>query len=338
MKTFNLILSKLKSFTAIEISIAVFLLLLVLTPYFYQKIKKWRADNTLIKNDFGYTDEDGTQYIKYIKFFKYVLFTKYNFGKTLIDFQQNQYILEDVFETPISSIKRFLLRTILIELADYKKTLKRKINQILIGWIGNEYIYLIPKKLTSVFISGTAGFGKSELLKSMLFQFQNIYKEHNKITVISSKPEDWEQCLTYAEDENEILEELKAYENQRFQNSKNKVEQPPTLILIDECHNLNKDCGEYVSKLIKEGRSKNIFVVLATQNSSITSLKNIDTTNITVKIVMRNTQTKASGDTLFDEGVSKQAFYLSQKLGFGWIKTTDKRLGHLIKFYYEKLK
>lgn len=338
MKTFNLIVLKLKSFTAIEISVAVFLLALILISTILKKIKKYRQDNSLIKNDYGYSDKNGVQRIKYIRIFNYILFAKYNFKKTLINFQEEQDILEDVFETQIANIKRFYLRTILIKLADFKLKLKRKRNEILIGWTGDKYLYLTPKQRTTVIISGEMGSGKSQMILSILNQFQNIYKDHNKITIITSKPEDFENSLSYAENEQDILEELTAYENQRFQSSKNKIQQPPTLIIADEVHNLNKEASLIFTKLLKEGRSQNIIMVMGTQNSNIDTLKNIDTTNVSVKLVMRNTQTEASGKSLFNEAIAKKSFYEEKKHGYGWVKSQGFRLGTLIKLYYEEIK
>lgn len=338
MKNFNLVLLKLKGFTAIEISIAVFFLSLVVITVILKKIKKSRLDQALIKNEYGFTDKNGVQKVNYIRFMNYILFTRYNFKKTLINFQEEQEILEDVFESQIAKIKRFYLRTILIKLSDFKLKLKRKRNEILLGWTGDEYLYLTPKQRTTVIISGEMGSGKSQFMKSILNQFQNTYKEHNKITIITSKPEDFESCLTYAENEQDILEELTAYENQRFQSSKNKIQQPPTLIIADEVHNLNKEASQILTKLIKEGRSQNIIIIMGTQNSNIDALKNIDTTNISIKLVMRNTQTEASGKSLFNEAIAKKSFYEEQKHGYGWLKAQGFRLGTLIKLYYEDKK
>jgi hypothetical protein len=333
--TISLIIKKLNQVEPVFYQLALLFLILLLIQYIIQKTKKNRRDSTLLKNGYGY-EENGEQKIKYIKFFKWILFIKYNQGKTLMDFQKEKEVIEDAFQIEISSIKRTILRTILIKTANLKKTLKRKKNQLLIGWTGEEYIYLKERADTSIFISGTMGFGKTILLKSLIAQFKVVYPDFNKISIVSSKPEDFDHCLTYADNEDEILEELITYENQRIEHSKKKIQMSPTLIIFDEVQNITKEMGDALQKLIKQGRSQNFFCVLATQSSSVSEMKNLPIVNMSVKIICRNSQSIQSAEQLFDRATAEQSYFTEVPMGYGFIKTSSLRTGKKIKFYYEQ--
>ena len=95
------------------------LLVLICIQVLISKIKKYRIDSTLTKNGYGVKNKNGIDEIKYFVFLKWILFYKYNQGKTLQDFMREKNIFQDAFGIQISDIKRTFLRTILITKADY---------------------------------------------------------------------------------------------------------------------------------------------------------------------------------------------------------------------------
>lgn len=333
MKTF---ITHFKQMPSPIIWLGAILIALIFIQFLINKIKKNRVDSTLTKNGYGVKNKNGVDEIKYFIFYKWILFYKYNQGKTLQDFMREKDIFQDAFGIQISDIRRTFLRTILITKADYSKKLKRSKNQILLGWSGDSYIYLKEKQDTSIFISGTMSYGKTILLKSVLSQFPKVYPDFNKISIYTSKPEDFEHSLTYEQNEDEILDDLKKYEEQRQYHSLNKLEMKPTLIIVDECQNLSKEMASTLERLIKLGRSQNIFILMATQNSNISDMKNVSIANIAVKIICRNSQSIQSAEQLFDKSNAEDSYFKIVPLGYGFIKTVSIRTGKMIKFYYEQ--
>lgn len=267
-----------------------------------------------------------------------LVFRKFNYGFSTLDFYKKQQALEELFGVEIVEFERVNQFTVIGKKADFNSPLDKEIKDrtdVLIGFDGVKKHFFGENR--SAFLFAPSGTGKTHLLKNCIIR--QLAKMGSTIHIITSKKSDFEKSYSYhnPQDLQNFKQILKSTEEERlvweemgFRNKKNIV------FVFDEVQEANEDkeITNIIKSWVRVGRSQNIWVILASQSGTVGSLRNIEINLVPIKIAVRYTESVAFAETIFTPELAFKSHHIKQPIGFGYVKTSSYS-GGKVRFYYE---
>lgn len=308
----------------------------------YLQNKKIR--NALFQLGLGYKrhNADGInqtpQEIKFKNSSNELVFKKFNYGFSTLDFYKKQQALEELFGVEIVDFERVNQFKVVGKKADFKSPIVKELKErtdVLIGFDGLKKQFFNENR--SAFIFAPSGTGKTHFLKNCLIK--QLEKMDADIHIITSKKSDFERAYSYhnPQDLERFKHILKSTEESRLQweemGFRNKK---PLVFVFDEVQEANEDkeITSVIKSWVRVGRSQNIWVILASQSGTVASLRNIEVNLIPIKIAVRFTESVAFAETIFTPELAFKSHHIKQPMGYGYIKTSS-YVGGKVRFYYE---
>jgi len=269
---------------------------------------------------------------------KELIFKKFNYGFSTLDFYKKQQAIEELFGVEIVDFERVNQFRVVGRKADFKSPITKEIKErtdVLIGFDGIKKHSFGENR--SAFIFAPSGTGKTHFLKNG--PIKQLDKMGADIHIITSKKSDFENAYSYhnSNDLEQFKQILKSTEQERlhweeigFRNKKHIV------FIFDEVQEANddKEITSVIKSWVRVGRSQNIWVILASQSGTVASLRNIEVNLIPIKIAVRYTESVAFAETIFTPELAFRSHHIKQPMGFGYIKTSS-YVGGKVRFYYE---
>lgn len=267
-----------------------------------------------------------------------LIFNRFNYGLSVLDFYKKQQAIEELFGVEIVEFQRTNQFQVVGKLGDFNSPIQKTIKErsdVLICFDGVKKHYFEESR--SAFLFGLSGTGKTHLLENCVLK--QLRKMDSEIHIITSKKSDFEAAYSYHNPQDlqkfkEILrvtEELRlGWEEAGIRNKKHIV------FVFDEVQECNddKEITTVIKSWIRVGRSQNIWVILASQSGTVASLRNIEINLVPIKIAVRFTESVAFAETIFTPELAFKSHHIKQPFGFGYVKTPS-YVGGKVRFYYE---
>ncbi len=306
--------------------------------------KNKKIKDALFQLGLGYKrhDPDGSsrtpQEIEFNDAKNELVFKKFNYGFSTLDFYKKQQALEELFGIEIVNFERVNPFKVVGRKADFKSPITKEVKErtdVLIGFDGIQKHFFGENR--SGFVFAPSGTGKTHFLKNCLIK--QLEKMNADIHIITAKKSDFDRAYSYQnpQDLENFKNILKKTEEDRlkweeigFRNKKHIV------FIFDEVQEANddKDITSVIKSWVRVGRSQNIWVILASQSGTVTSLRNIEINLIPIKIAVRFTESVAFAETIFTPELAFKSHHIKQPLGYGYAKTSS-YVGGKVRFYYE---
>lgn len=267
-----------------------------------------------------------------------LVFKKFNYGFSTLDFYKKQQALEELFSVEIVDFERVNQFKVVARKADFKSPITKEIRErtdVLIGFDGIKKHFFDENR--SAFVFAPSGTGKTHFLKNCIIK--QLEKMGASIHIITAKKSDFIEAYSYdnPQDLEQFKQILKSTETDRlgweeigFRNKK------PLVFIFDEVQEANddKEITSVIKSWVRVGRSQNIWVILASQSGTVASLRNIEINLIPIKIAVRFTESVAFAETIFTPELAFKSHHIKQPMGYGYIKTSS-YTGGKVRFYYE---
>ncbi|MBL7544124.1 MAG: ATP-binding protein [Bdellovibrionaceae bacterium] len=328
------------------IVVAIVVVALMTTANYVMRIKtkNKKIRDALFQLGLGYKryNSDGVgqnpQELEYKNAGNKLLFKKFNYGFSTLDFYKKQQALEELFGTEFANFERVNQFEVIGQKADFKSPIVKEIKQrtdILIGFDGIKKHFFDENR--SAFIFAPSGTGKTHFLKKCIIS--QLEKLDNQIHIITSKKSDFDKSYSYhnPNDLQDFKQILKTTEEQRLWWEEMGYKNKKYLVFIfDEVQEANddKEITSVIKSWVRVGRSQNIWVILASQSGTVASLRNIEVNLIPIKIAVRYTESVAFAETIFTPELAFKTHHIKQPMGYGYIKTSS-YTGGKVRFYYE---